>query len=54
MNMQTQAATLRPASYPALESEIYLALEARTERETEIPPSSTRKALLVRSTRSAS
>lgn len=31
-------ATLRPATYDALESEAYLALEDATERETVVPP----------------
>lgn len=33
-------ATVRPAAYPALESEVYASLDFITERETMMPPSS--------------
>ena len=41
MNDATTRDTLIPASYPALEREVYLAQEPVTERETEVPPPST-------------
>ncbi len=41
MNDATTRETLIPATYPALEREVYLAQEPVTERETEVPPPST-------------
>jgi hypothetical protein len=37
--------TLIPASYPALEQEMYLLLDEVTDRDTEIPPPSSQLSL---------
>ncbi len=46
-----QAETVRPASYPELENEAYLALEPETERETLIPSAAEAEELAAESSR---